>query len=80
MFYGHPYCTDSDILLYIFLFLLTNVLISRFGSKRLLNALKVNVNEKCGKQKQGGGNDKRRGLKEAEEGVCPSGRNPGNEP
>ena len=42
-FYEHLYCTDSDIL--SFLFLLTNVLIvSQFGLKRLPNALKVNVN------------------------------------
>jgi hypothetical protein len=39
----HPYCTDSDI--FLFLFLLTNVLIvSPFGYKCLLNALHVNVN------------------------------------
>ena len=37
LFYCHPCCTDSDILLY-------NVLIvSRFGQKCLLNALNVNA-------------------------------------
>ena len=39
----HPYCTDGDILL--FLYLLANVpIVSRFGYKRLLNALNINVN------------------------------------
>ena len=43
-FYEYPYCTDSDILL--FLFLLTNVLIvSRFGKKCLLNTLNLNVKD-----------------------------------
>ena len=43
-FYEHPYCTDSHLLL--FLFLLTNVLIVSHIKKRLkaLNALNVNVN------------------------------------
>jgi hypothetical protein len=42
-FYEHPHCTDSDILL--FFFLLTNVrILSRFGYRPLLNALRVNVN------------------------------------
>ena len=42
-FKEHPYCTDSDLL--SFFFLLPNVLIlSRFGPKRLLNALNVNIN------------------------------------
>ena len=40
LFYEHRYCTDSDLLL--FLFLLTNVpIVSRFGQNRLLNALNV---------------------------------------
>ena len=42
-FYEHLYFTDGDILL--FLFHMTNVLsVSRFGQKRLRNALNVNVN------------------------------------
>ena len=42
LLYEHPYCTDSDILLFL---LPTNVLIVRhFGSKRRPNVLNVNVN------------------------------------
>ena len=76
--YEHPYCTDSDILWFIFL--VTNVLIvSRCGSKRRLSARSVDVNvslaDSCGAAGPSGGRPAHPSAM-----VCPWRRAPGVRP